>query len=299
MADVHVEQVLEAAGISKEQITELKALAADAADFKTDKYTGTVKTAYETRLENDPEFLKKVVTLEKLPADVKKAFEKTVESGQYGRFMNETKEVLKSKGFTDDEINTLEKQGLKGFLNGSLDSYGKKVGTPEALTKLQQDLADALKSNKTLTDGQQKLIDDAINGEKSKSQLMLERITIRDSINEINGSKEGDKTLKFVVAPSIVAGPIHDGVKAKYTVVLNPETEKFELRQKAHPELHALDSAGKNITYESAAIAVGKELKLIVDEVVTPENRDKKIVKVNGEETDVAIPDYIKKQAGM
>lgn len=299
MADQHVDQVLTAAGVSAEVLAELKALPADAADFTTDKYIAPVSLAFQTRLENDPEFLKKVNTLEKLPAEVKKS----IESGQYGRFMNETKEVLKAKGFTDDEIKDMEKLGLKGFLNAGLDGYSKKSGAPEALTKVQQDLADALRQKTDLTANQQKLIDDAVNGEKSKSDLRFERWATTNEINALEGAKIGDKVLKFAVAPSLVSGPIHEGVKAQYAVILNPETERFELKQKAHPELDALGSDGKKITYQQAAVAVAKNLNLVTEVAAEKVPAGKKVVKVDGDGTETAstggIDAHIRKAAGL
>lgn len=299
MADQHVDQVLTAAGVSAEVLAELKALPADAADFTIDKYIAPVRTAFETRLENDPEFLKKVNVLEKLPAEVKKS----IESGQYGRFMNETKEVLKAKGFSDDEIKDMEKLGLKGFLNAGLDGYSKKSGAPEALTKVQTDLANALREKSDLTEKQKQLIEEAVNGEKSKADIRFERWAMTNEINALEGAKIGDKVLKFAVAPSLVSGPIHEGVKAQYAVILNPETERFELKQKANPQLDVLDAAGKKVTYQQAAVVVAKNLNLVTEVAAEKTPNPKKTVRVDGDGTETAasggIDAHIRKAAGL
>lgn len=304
MADQHVEQVLKELGFGDADIKELKELKADAADFTTDKYIAPVRTGYETRLENDPDFLKKIITDERVPAEVKKA----IESGQYGRFMNETKAFLLSKGVTEDELKEAwEKKSLKGILDSGFTGYSKKVGAPETLTALQGQLATALQEKESLTKGQQKLIDDAVNGAKSDSQILLEKMAAKQTISDLNGFKEGEgtaeKVFEFKVAPGIVAGIIHDGVKEKYAVILNPATGDFEIRQKADPTLKVLTTGGKEVSYAQAAIAYAKAKDLVQERKAAGGKKEaiKTTVEVEGENTKVGavIPAYIKKSTGI
>jgi hypothetical protein len=54
MAQVHLEQVLTAAGLPADQVKTLVELPADAKDFKTDDHIVPIRTNVETQVKNDP-----------------------------------------------------------------------------------------------------------------------------------------------------------------------------------------------------------------------------------------------------
>src|SRR5690349_13344264 len=115
----HIETLLTSAGIPAEDATRIASLPeAEQETFDVKPYVEKIKTNYQTQLQNDPSFFNDL-TLEKLPADIKKK----LESGQYARATNVAKEkIAKALGFTAEEIKEFEADDYK-----ALDYYVQAV----------------------------------------------------------------------------------------------------------------------------------------------------------------------------
>lgn len=274
---VHLTQVLERLGLEKADVDGLTTLADDAKDFKPEDYVTKVSTGFENKFLNDATFLGKL-KLESLPADIKK----TIEAGQYGRFINEFKALATKQGIdladlTDEEQKSLSKLGTKAF-----EKYAGKLGTPDALQKVQADLQKALSDKTALETELPTKLETAKNTVKGEMQTQINKLV---AMNELSGIKG------FKVKPGLVVDGLLSSLSDKYTIVANGI--KVSLMQKDQPTLKALGTDGKEITFAQALSQEAKEAELIgevKEEEIDPRTGKVK-VEVAGDE--IKLPSYI------
>lgn len=276
-------QVLTTLGLEKTDVDALVALPDDSADFKPDAYVTKVSTNYETKLSNDPNFLGKLK-----PEQLPDALKKTIETGQYGRFMNEfralaTKQGIDLADLSEEEAKSLNKMGEKVF-----EKYKGKLGSPEAVTKLQADLQKALADKTAVETSVPDKIKEATTQVETKYQTALTKLIAANALQSTKG---------LVVKASLVVDSLLAKVRDKYNVALDGET--ITLTQKANPTLKALDAAGKEITFADAITAEAKAedlIKEVKEEEIDPATGKGKVKVDVIDSTTVKLPDYIQKQ---
>ncbi len=243
MAEQH-DQILAAVGIPAEKITELNKLTPEQMkEFKLDDYIAPVNSAYETKLLNDGNFLNKI-PVEKLPDSIKKS----IETGQYGRFMNELKEVAtKELGLEMTEFPEDVQKSLKQFFRKANELYTtKKAPDSKTLIALQQQLQDALRGKETVEGSISTKIAEALAGEKTKHSTQLEKLLTMLQLSSLDG-------YKLKVKPEYIVDAMLGKLKGKYSLNFDPETQGFSVNQKDHPGLKALNGSNE-ITFTDALL---------------------------------------------
>lgn len=275
----HLQQLIEKIGLEKTDVDAIVALPDDAKDFKPEDYVAKVNTNYENRFLNDNTFLGKI-DIAKLPATLTKS----IEAGQYGRFINEFKALATKQGIdladlTEEEAKSLNKMGEKVF-----EKYKGKLGSPEAVQKLQADLSKALSEKAALETEAPTKLEEAKKGVRTEMQATIERLM---AANELAAIKE------LKVRPALVVDGVMQAIRSKYTVTSTKD--ELVLTQKANPQLEVFDSAGKKITFKDALLAEAKELDLLNPEQKEGDEdkggKGKHTVTVEGDE--VSIPSFI------
>jgi hypothetical protein len=244
----HVEALLTHIGIPKEDVSKIDSLTEEELktfDFKP--YADKVKTNYQTQLQNDPAFFSDL-TLEKLPADIKKK----LESGQYARATNVAKEKLvKALGFTAEEIKDLESDDYKSldyYIPALAEKYTKlKAGDKET----QQQLIEARKQlekygpdfEKEIETKHEKLANEKINSALFRANLIGE-------LSSIPGLK---------IPAADIAKAAEDILSGKYSFERVGDFS-IELRQKANPQMKVLkDNSSHELTLKEALEAIATE----------------------------------------
>lgn len=277
--------VLQAAGMPEDKIKELDAITADkVAEFKPDGYLEQISTAQRTQMLNDPKFYETHITEEKLPTE----FRKKVESAQYGRFINEFKDVAtKTLGLKEGEDFTADDATkLKVFAEKVAKGYLGKNAPKGDIKVIQDQLIAAVKEKEDLENGFTEKLNTAVSDANTKAMTKLDRLASVQKIGEI-------KDLN--VKPHIVADHLMGTLRSQYTVKLDPETLQFSLKQKANPELDVVEGS-KVLTFDDALTKLAKAEGLL-KEGDGSEKKDEKSgtveVEVDGEKAGV-VPDYIK-----
>ncbi len=126
MAQEHLNNIITAAGIAKEDFDAILALPADAADFKPEDYVGKIKTNMETLVKNDPKFWEGLDE-----NNVNDTLKKKIEAQQYGRASNIVKQkTLKALGLKEEDLKNLSEEDKKQF-----EVYVSKAAETFAATK--------------------------------------------------------------------------------------------------------------------------------------------------------------------
>lgn len=275
----HLSQVLEQTGLEKADIDALNALPDDTKDFKPDDYVSKVSAGYETRLLNDGKFLDKIPA-EKIPEPIRKS----IEAGQYGRFMNEFKSLAKNKGIDFSDLSEDEQKSLNKFGEKIFAKYEGKLGSPEAVTKLQNDLQKALQEKTALETDYPTKLKEVETTTAAKYQAQMTKLIATNELAGLKGLK---------VKPSFVVDSIMSNINSKYTVVT--EGTEIKLMQKANPTLDAIDGKGNKITFAAALQEIAKEGDLLDDksqEDIDESTGKRRIkVEINGDE--IGIPKNI------
>lgn len=138
----HIVDLLTTLGVPPEDAAKIDSLPeAEQATFDAKPYVDKVKGNYQTQLQNDPEFFKDL-TIEKLPADVKKRVENTA----FGRAANVVKDkLLKGLGMTEADFADLpdeQKDKIETLIPVITERWTK---TKSSDKQLQADLIEARK----------------------------------------------------------------------------------------------------------------------------------------------------------
>lgn len=230
----HIETFLTSIGVPAEDAAAIIALPeAEQATFDAKPYVEKVKTNYQTQLQNDPAFFTDL-TLEKLPADIKKK----LESGQYARATNVAKEKLaKALGFTSEDIKDLEAEDYK-----SLDFYVPALAEKFTKTKagdkqLQADLIAERKKNEAYQGLEETLKTKYESEANQKITGAIFNAALIGELSAIQGLK---------IAASDVAKTAHDILQSKYAFERVGDYS-VELRQKANPQMQVLKEGSSQV----------------------------------------------------
>lgn len=244
----HIETLLTSAGIPAEDVASIMAVPeSDQETFDVKPYVEKVKTNYQTQLQNDPAFFSDL-TLEKLPADIKKK----LESGQYARATNVAKEKLaKALGFTAEEIKDLESDDYKSldyYIPALAEKYTKsKAGDKET----QAQLIEARKQLEKYGPDFEKDI------ETKHEKLANEKITSALFRANLIGDLSSISGLKIPAAD--IAKAAEDILFGKYSFERVGDFS-IELRQKTNPQMKVLkDNSSHELTLKEALETIASE----------------------------------------
>src|SRR6187402_1779564 len=224
----HIQDILIAAGIPAEDAEKIDSLPeADQATFDSKPYLDKVKDNFKTQFQNDPEFFTDL-TLEKLPPAVKKR----VESAQYGRAANITRDkFLKGLGMTEADIADLteeQKEKLELYIPAVAERYAKSKSSDK---KLQEDLIEARKQLEKYGPDYEKGISEKYETESNKKiAAAIFRANLIGELSRIPGLK---------ISASDIAKTADEIVNSKYAFERVGDFG-VELRQKANPQMKVL-----------------------------------------------------------
>lgn len=267
MAQVHLEQVLTAAGLTPDQVKAVVELPADAPEFKTDDYVAPIRTNVETAVKNDPKFYEGL-NKENLPP----AFVKQLESEQYGRSAAQVRtNMMKALGLKEDDFKELGDDGKKIEVFGP--AFAKKIAEGKVTDKeLQTKLMEANTQIEQLTGKEAEI-------EKKYADKYAATVTefqiaggVLSTLANVQGLKAPAKYL---------AEGITNQLKAKYGFEMVNGVP--ELRQKDKPTLKVLTANGtKEVTLGDA---IGEILKAdgLIDPKQTTTSTTTTTVKTDGD----------------
>lgn len=254
MAQVHLEQVLTAAGLTPEQVKTVVELPADAKEFKTDDFIAPIRTNVETQVKNDPKFYEGI-NKDNLP----KEFVKQLEAEQYGRSAAQVRtNMMKALGLKDDDFKDLGEEGKKIEVFGP--AFAKKLAEGKVTDKeLQQKLIEA---NTQI---------EALNGKEAEiEKKYAEKYTADVANYQIAGGVFTHlASVQGLKAPAkYLANDITNTLRAKYAFeIVNGMPE---LRQKDKPTLKVLTANGtKELTLGDAIGEILKADNLVEDKKTT------------------------------
>ncbi len=279
MAEQHV-AIFQGLGLSPEQIAEIEGVTPEKlTEFKADGYLTAINGVQKTKFSNDADFLGSL-SVDKLPATLTK----NIESGTYGRFMNELKELAAKEWGVDPKtvLSPDQEKSLKGAFKTLRDASIKDK--PEAMKELQAQLATALQDKEATATTLKKEMEVALATEKGATGAILERIA---GVNVIASVKGLTTPAKFLVSPVL------QQVKAKYAMVVDPETFDVKLMQKANPELEALDGGGKPLSYSAIVAEILKKEGVIDETKAAKEGAAPVVTTVTVGENGSVVPSYI------
>ena len=275
MAAEHIEKVLEEVGLSPDQIKALRELNEETGkDFKADTYATPVVTGFKTKFLNDPEFLG-AIPEEKIPAGIKQK----IEAGQYGRFMNEAKDHFAKLGIDFTQLAEADAKSIKKVVE-HVTSHLSKGDAKE----VQAQLKAALQEKDKLQQDFQTKIQQETKQAEAKYLPSVKRLITVSELTGVEGLK---------ISAGLAVTIAQELVEKKYSIVLNKDGDGFDVKQKANPELDAIDKAGKTITYKDALLEVLTENDMIDKEDDKPDPEKVKVKVGAGGETVKALPSYI------
>jgi hypothetical protein len=267
MAQVHLEQVLTAAGLTADQVKAVVELPADAPEFKTDDYVAPIRTNVETSVKNDPKFYEGL-NKENLP----KEFVKQLEQEQYGRSAAQVRtNMMKALGLKEDDFKELGDDGKKIEVFGP--AFARKLAEGKVTDKeLQTKLMEANTQIEQLTGKEAEI-------EKKYADKYAATVTefqiaggVLSNLAQVQGLKAPAKYL---------AEGITNQLKAKYGFEMVNGVP--ELRQKDKPTLKVLTANGtKEVTLGDA---IGEILKAdgLIDDKKTTTSTTTTTVKTDGD----------------
>lgn len=243
-----VETILTTVGLPAEDIAKISALTEEEQKtFDPAPFVDKVKNNYQTQLQNDPKFYSDL-TLEKLPAEVKKK----VESASFGRAANIVKDkLLKGLGMTEAEFEDLpteQKEKIETFIPIIAERYTKtKAGDKQ----LQQDLIAARKELEKYGPDYEKGIETKYQTESEKKvTAAIFNAALIGELSAIQGLK---------IPASDIAATANQILQSKYGFAKVGDYT-IELRQKEHPDLKVLKpNSSQELTLKEALIEIATE----------------------------------------
>lgn len=259
MAQKHLEQVLTAAGLPQDKVTELVGLPEDQADFKADGYVAPVHTQIETKVKNDPRFYEGI-SKDSIP----KEFLKQLEGEQYGRVANIVRStMLKATGLSEEDFKDLgdEAKKIEVFTPAFVKKLNKgEISVQELQTKLMaaNSEVERLKGLEPEIDKKYKGQYDALYANTQFSASVLAHLA------SVQGLKAPAKFLVDQIANEL---------KNQHAFAI--VNGAVDLRQKEKPELNIMTENGTKI------LTLGAAINAILDreDLIT---KDKKLEKQTG-----------------
>lgn len=244
----HLESLLTSAGLPAEDAARILAVPeAEQETFDVKPFADKIKTNYQTQLQNDPAFFSEL-TIEKLPADVKK----TIESGQYARATNVTKEkIAKALGFSTEEIKDLQADEFKAldyYIPAILDKWTKnKSGDKET----QAQLIEARKQlEKYGPDYETNIAAKYETEANAKIKSTIFRANLIGELSAIPGLK---------IPAADIAKAAEDILTGKYAFEMVSDFA-VELRRKDNPQMKVLkDNSSQELTLREALQQIAKD----------------------------------------
>lgn len=265
--------VLTDLGLPADQVEALKGVTAETLkDFKAANFVTPIKTSLETSFLNDPAFLSKI-TKEKIPDAVRK----DIESGQYGRFMNEFKDyATKGLGLDLTDLTPEEEKSLKKVAEKVTTKYAGKLGTPEALKTVQAELSKVMGENAVKDQTHAEALKTTVANTKAEYTGLFTKLLTQTNLAGIEGG---------LVAPAeMLADSILAIAQGEYNLKL--EGTEVVVKRKENAELDAVNTDGTKKTFKQilTEIATAKGLVKKVEPTKTKEEEGilKTTVEVNG-----------------
>lgn len=221
----HIETILSSVGIPTEDVAKIIA-ASDDDQFDIKPITEKIKSNYQTQFQNDPAFFNDL-TLEKLPADIKKK----LESGQYARATNVAKEkIAKALGFTSEEIKDLEADDFK-----ALDFYVPAIAEKWTKNKsgdkeLQQQLIETRKKLESFDGIEEKLKTKYESETNQRISDVIFNAVVVSELSSIPGLK---------ISAADIAATANNILKSEFAFERVGDFS-VELRQKSNPTMKVL-----------------------------------------------------------
>lgn len=282
MAEQH-KRVLKKLGLPDALIEKLETMSADdLAKMTDDEFTNPVSLAFRTKLENDNDFLNGI-TVDKLPDTLKK----TLESGQYARFLKEIEEVAtKEWGLAPESFTDQDRGKLKGFIRKANELYVTKNGgaNAEALKTLQTNLQKAMSENEEIKTGSAKLLTDKETELKGVYGAKLQKMA---------GIVKLSKQAGLKIAPEYVLPVILEKIKAKHHLEFDEDKNNFVLKQKANPKLAVLKADGKELTFDEEMGEMLKADKMIEEPKKNTDDDDQKQQQIRINNGTATVAGYI------
>lgn len=245
--NAHIEALLTGVGLPAEDIAAVMSLTEDKVPtFEAKPYLDKVKNNYSTQLQNDPAFFNDL-TLEKLPAEVKKK----VESAQYGRAANIVRQkFLKALGLTEADYADLpedQQKELESFIPAMAEKFAKtKAGDKQ----LQNDLIAARKELEKFA-GLEETLKTKYEGETAKQiAATIFNANLIAELSAIEGLK---------IPAADLAKTAADTILSKYGFEKVGEFG-VELRQKSNPQMKVLkNGSSQELTLKEALTELATE----------------------------------------
>lgn len=268
--------VLTAAGLTPEKAAEVIAISGDKVkDFKPDDYVNDIRSTMRTTFLNDNAFLSEIKP-EALPDTLKR----TLEAGQYGKFMNEAKDyIAKTIGVDLSDLTEAEAKSLKTVLQKGFEKYGAKVNSPEDLKKLQADLLKLSKEKEEVETNSKTALENALKASTENTGKLIQKLVTQTELSAMN----------LKVKPSLVADTLLTQIQSKYVLV--SDGVNISVKQKANPTLDVIEG-GKALTFQDALKTAAKENDLI--DLKMEKNEPEETVTVSVDGGTAALPSYIK-----
>lgn len=243
----HVETILTSLGVTPEDIAAIDAVPeADQPTFDVNPFVDKVKGNYQTQFKNDATFFDDL-TLEKLPAEVKKK----LESNQYGRAATITRDkLLKGLGMSEADYADLteeQKEKLELFVPAIAERYAKtKAGDKQ----LQSDLIEARKKLESF-EGIEETMKTKYEGEANqKVTAAIFNAALIGELSAIEGLK---------IPASDIAATLNQILQSKYGFERVGDFA-IELRQKANPAMKVLKgNTSQELTLREAIAEIATE----------------------------------------
>lgn len=241
--------ILTALGLPAEKVTELAGVDdAKLKDFKPDDYVTAIRTGLETNFLNSPEFLAKIGK-DKIPEAVRK----DIESGQYGRFMNEAKDFISKKlGVDLSDLTEKEATSLQTVLQKFAEKHAGKLGGTDAAKTLQIELTKALQEKAELETNSKTILEKAIADEQGKTSSLLQKLLTQNELGNIQGLK---------VKPGFIVDAILAKASSLYTLKL--EGTEMVVKRKDNPALDVTGADGKVKSFADVIAEITKAEDLV------------------------------------
>lgn len=244
----HIVDLLTTLGVPADEAAKIDSLPeAEQATFDSKPYADKVKSNYTTQLQNDPAFFTDI-TLEKLPAEVKKK----VEGAQFGRAAKiVTDKLLKGLGMTEAEFADLpedQRDKIETLIPIIAERYTKtKAGDKQ----LQQDLIAARKELEKYGPEYETGIKTKYEGEANqKITSAIFNAALIGELSAIPGLK---------IPASDIAATANQILSSKYGFERVGDYG-VELRQKANPQMKVLkDNSSHELTLKEALVDIATE----------------------------------------
>ena len=227
MAQEHLNNLISQTGLEAADIEAILALPAEGEHDLT-AYTGKIHTAAESKLKNDPDFWEKLDE-----TNVNPAFQKRIESQQYGRAANIVRQkALKALGLKEEDLGELTDDDKK-----SVETYIGKAAEKFASSKVSD----------------QQLQADLLAARKKVEELELDIPTRETKIKADYETEYSNKTLDLIILAELAG---IEGLKvpahyvAKEMAATLKEENAFAVnglkatpKQKANPNLDVLEGS--------------------------------------------------------